>query len=110
MEVYASWDVLIPWLLIERFFVAAIGAGMFAHFICMAAAAPAKSPAIVLLFLASIVFSAVGMFVCAISGEVKQMLGLLIAGVASMLLFWIWLWCHGLHVKDFLEKKYGGQS
>lgn len=106
-EVYATWESIMPLMMFERLVVALIGAGMFVHFICMAAAAPTKSPPIVLVFLCSIVFSAVGMFFCAVSGEIRTMWTLLIIGLASMLLFWIWLWRQGLHVKDFLEKKYG---
>lgn len=106
-EVFATWESILPLMLFERLVVALIGAGMFVHFICMAAAAPVKSPLIVLAFLCSIIFSAVGMFVCAVSGEVKTMGALLILGLASMLLFWLWLWKQGLHVKDFLDKKYG---
>lgn len=106
-EVFATWESILPLMLAERVLVALIGAGMFVHFICMAAAAPVKSPMIVMGFLMAIIFSAVGMFVCAVSGEVKTMSALLILGLASMLLFWLWLWKQGLHVKDFLDKKYG---
>jgi len=108
-EIYVTWESFMPLMLFERLLIAAIGAGMFVHFILMAAAAPTKSPAIVMVFFGSIVFSAIGMFVCAVSGEIPQMFGLLIAGGASMFLFWLWLWYQGLHVKDFLEKKYGTQ-
>jgi len=106
-EVFATWESIIPLMLFERLLVAMIGIGMFVHFICMAAAAPTKSPLPVLLFLCAIMFSAIGMFVCAVSGQIPQMFGLLIAGLGSMLLFWLWLWKQGLHVKDFLDKKYG---
>jgi hypothetical protein len=106
-EVFATWDSIIPFILLERVFVALIGAGMFVHFILMAAAAPVKSPNIVMVFLGSIVFSSIGMFACAVLGKVPEMWGLLIAGVSSMFLFWLWLWYQGLHVKDFLDKKYG---
>lgn len=106
-EVFATWESILPLMLFERMAVALIGAGMFVHFICMAAAAPVKSPIIVGVFLYCIVFSAIGMFVCAISGEVNTMRILLIGGLGSMLLFWLWLWKQGLHVKDFLDKKYG---
>lgn len=106
-EVFATWESIMPFMLFERIIVALIGAGMFVHFICMAAAAPTKSPLPVLVFLTVIVFSAVGMFFCAVSGNIHQMFSLLIAGGASMFLFWLWLWKQGLHVKDFLDKKYG---
>lgn len=108
-EIFATWESIIPLMLLERLLVAAIGAGMFVHFICMAAAAPVKSPTPVLLFLCAIIFSAVGMFVCALSGEVRTMWTLMISGLGSMLLFWLWLWKQGMHVKDFLDKKYGTQ-
>lgn len=106
-EVFATWESILPLMMAERLFVAMIGAGMFVHFICMAAAAPVKSPLIVMGFLMAIIFSAVGMFVCAVSGQIPQMFALLIAGGASMFLFWLWLWHEGMHVKDFLDKKYG---
>lgn len=106
-EVYATWESIMPLMMFERLSVAFIGAGMFVHFICMAAAAPVKSPMVVMGFLMAIIFSAVGMFVCAVSGEIPQMWALLLAGGASMFLFWLWLWREGMHVKDFLDKKYG---
>lgn len=106
-EVFATWESILPLLLIERVFVGLVGVGMFAHFLLMAAAAPTKSPNIVMVFLMAIVFSAVGMFFCAILGKMDQMWILLLTGGASMFLFWLWLWYQGLHVKDFLEKKYG---
>jgi hypothetical protein len=106
-EVFATWESILPLMLFERMAVAMIGAGMFVHFICMAAAAPVKSPLAVLYFLVAIIFSAVGMFVTSVSGETDTMRVLLISGLGSMLLFWLWLWKKGLHVKDFLDKKYG---
>jgi len=73
----------------------------------MAAAAPVKSPNIVMAFFMTIVFSSAGMIAAAIIGQVDSMRALLISGLGSMFLFWLWLWYKGLHVKDFLEKKYG---
>jgi len=108
-EVFANVTLvsLLPPFFFERVFVGAIGCGMFAHFICMASAAPTNSPWIVMAFLMTIVGSAVCMFATAISGEIQPMVMSLIIGLGSMLLFWLWLWYQGLHVKDFLEKKYG---
>ena len=108
-EVTATWASIMPFMAAERLFIAVIGVGMFVHFICMAGAAPAKSPLIVLAFLGGIVFSSVGMIYCAVVGVIPQMFWLLIAGISSMLLFWLWLWHEGLHVKDFLDSKYGKQ-
>jgi hypothetical protein len=108
-EVFVTWGSLMPELFIERLFVALIGIGMFSHFICMAAAAPVKSPNIVMVFLMTIVGSSIGMFVCAITGQIGEMWALMLSGFASMFLFWLWLWAKGMHVKDFLDKKYGHQ-
>lgn len=106
-EVFVTWESILPFMLFERVFVAILGGLMFVHFICMAAAAPVKSPMIVMGFLMAIIFSAVGMFVCAVSGDIQTMWALMILGLGSMLLFWLWLWHQGMHVKDFLDKKYG---
>lgn len=106
-EILVTWSAVLPAFFIERVFVGLIGFGMFAHFICMAAAAPTKSPNVVMAFLMIIVFSSVGMFSCAIIGKVDEMWTLLIVGLGSMFLFWLWLWYQGMHVKDFLDKKYG---
>lgn len=106
-ELLITWNSILPHLFFERSLVALTGIGMFAHFICMAAAAPTKSPHAVFVFLMVIVFSSVGMFFTAISGQVNTMWTLLLIGIASMFLFWLWLWHQGMHVKDFLDKKYG---
>lgn len=108
-EIIITWASILPSMFLERLFVGLIGAGMFAHFLCMAAAAPVKSPAIVMAFLMVIVGSSIGMFVCAVTGQIDQMWTLLISGLASMFLFWLWLWFKGMHVKDFLDKMYGHQ-
>lgn len=106
-ELFITWDSILPHLFFERTLIALTGIGMFAHFICMAAAAPVKSPHAVFVFLVAIVFSSVGMFFTAISGQVETMMVLLLSGISSMFLFWLWLWYKGMHVKDFLDKKYG---
>ena len=105
-EILVTWDAVIPYMFIERCFVGLIGIGMFAHFLCMANAAPTKSPNAVMLFLLAIAFSAAGMIATSVIGEINAMFTLLISGLGSMLLFWLWLWHEGLHVKDFLDKKY----
>lgn len=105
-EILITLGMVLPHLFLERLFVGLIGIGMFIHFICMAAAAPTKSPNIVLAFFMAIVFSSVGMFICAVIGNIDAMWALLISGMGSMFLFWLWLWYRGLHVKDFLDKKY----
>lgn len=96
-------------MLIERILIVLVGGGMFAHFICMATAAPKKSSIMVLVFLMLIVFFSAGMVSAALSNDVKAMFFLLIGGICSMFLFWLWLWYQGMHVKDFLDKKYGEQ-
>lgn len=108
-EIFITWGMLLPDLFFERMFVGLIGFGMFAHFICMAAAAPTKSPNIVMAFFMAIVFSSAGMMAAAITGQTDAMWALLISGMGSMFLFWLWLWYQGMHVKDFLDKKYGHQ-
>ena len=108
-EVFITWGMVLPPFLLERVFVALIGFGMFSHFICMAAAAPTKSPSIVMAFLMTIVFSSSGMVACAFIGKIDAMWYLLLTGLGSMFLFWLWLWHQGMHVKDFLDKKYGTQ-
>jgi hypothetical protein len=108
-EIIIGLESILPYMLFERFLVGAIGAGMFAHFLCMASAAPEKSPNIVLVFLCTIVGSAIGMVVCALTGQTKPMFTLLVVGLTTMFLFWLWLWAKGMHVKDFLDKKYGTQ-
>ena len=106
-EVYATWASILPYMFVERVLVVAVGAGMFAHFICMASAAPTNSSLTVLIFMMAIVFFSAGMVASAVSGDIKSMLHLLLGGVSSMFLFWLWLWYQGMHVKDFLDKKYG---
>ena len=108
-EIFITWSVILPAFFIERIIIGLLGAGIFAHFICMASAAPVKSPVSVMVFLMLIVGSSVGMVVTAIFGDVWSMAGLLITCLASIFLFWLWLWAKGLHVKDFLEKKYGNE-
>ena len=102
-----TWNMILPHLFLERGLVAITGIGMFLHFICMAAAAPPKSPHIIMVFLMTIAFCAMGMFFSAVIGNVDVMWKLLLGGITSMFFFWLWLWYHGLHVKDFLDKKYG---
>lgn len=106
-EIVITWNAVLPAFFIERVVVGLLGFGMFAHFLCMAAAAPTKSPTSVMAFLMTIVFCSAGMFACAIIGDVESMRQLLIWGLGAMFLFWLWLWYQGMHVKDFLDKKYG---
>jgi len=106
-QISTAWGGVLPFMVFERTLVIAIGTGMFLHFICMAAAAPKKSSSTVLVFLMLIVFFSAGMVSAALSGDVKAMFFLLIGGIASMFLFWLWLWYQVMHVKDFLDKKYG---
>ena len=101
-----AFSVLFPFVF-ERIFVFSVGAGMFAHFICMAASAPTKSSSTVLVFLMTIAFCSTGMMASALYGDVRSMFLLLIGGISSMFLFWLWLWSKGMHVKDFLDKRYG---
>lgn len=105
-EINVTWSMIAPELFFERSVIALIGAGMAGHFMCMASAAPVRSPLIVMIFLMVIVGSSVGMFMSAIFGDIDSMYELLISGLGSMFLFWMWLWSKGMHVKDLLDEKY----
>lgn len=106
-EIQITWDMLLPEMFFQRSLVILGGAGMFLHYLCMANAAPPKSPPIVWLFLLSIGFSLMGMTACAITGNIDSMYKLLLAAYGSVVLFYLWLWANGMHVKDFLVQKYG---
>jgi len=107
-DIVITLDMLtLPDMFIQRFLVMIGGAGMFLHYLCMANAAPSKSPPIVWAFLMAIGFSLIGMTACAITGNVESMYKLLLAAYGSIVLFYLWLWANGMHVKDFLVQKYG---
>jgi len=108
-DVFITWGMILPPFLIERIFVGLIGGGMFSHFICMASAAPSKTPPSIWAFLIAIVSLSAAMVASAFSGKIDDMWMLLICCLGSMFLFWLWLWYQGMHVKDFLDKKYGTQ-
>lgn len=106
-EIVITWSMLLPDMFVQRALVVLGGAGMFLHYLCMASAAPPKTPLIVWAFLLSIGFSLIGMTACALNGNIPSMWKLLLAAFGSIVLFYLWLWAKGMHVKDFLETKYG---
>jgi len=108
-ELNITWQALLPAFFFHRALVFLIGAGMFAHFMCMATAAPEKSPRAVMIFIMLIVGSSAGMMAAAFHGEMRTLLDSILIAIGSMFSFWLWLWFRGMHVKDFLEDKYGNE-
>ena len=106
-EIQITWEMLLPEMFFQRSLVILGGAGMLLHYLCMANAAPSKSPPILWAFLVAIGFSLTGMTACAITGNIESMYKLLLAAYGSVVLFYLWLWASGMHVKDFLVQKYG---
>jgi len=105
-EIVITWAALLPEMFFSRLVVIAIGVGMFAHFMCMANAAPPRAPWHIVAFLVTLVALPAAMVFCAISGPVSTMWGLLAACAGTMLLFYLWLWWRGMHVQAFLRARY----
>lgn len=101
--------VFVPFFL-ERFCAFFIGIGLFFHFLQMANFAHTKSPWCFGIALASVAFSSIGLAVSALVGNMPYMWNFGLGSAGSVLGLWLMLWYKGLHVNEFLEKKYGKQS
>lgn len=92
---------------IERLIGFFVGIGLFFHFLEMANFAHPKSPWCIGIALFAVAFSAIGLAVSALACNMQYMWNFSMASSASVLGLWLMLWHGGLHVSDFLSKKYG---
>lgn len=92
---------------VERLIAIVIGLGMFIHFHMMANFAHEKSPWRVGILLGLVGGSAVGLIVSGLIGNMEYISRFGMGSAASILALWLLLWYKGLHVKDFLDRKYG---
>ena len=91
----------------ERISALMIGIGLFFHFLQMANFANPKSPWCFCIALASVAFSAIGLAMSAIVGNMSYMWNFGLGSAGAVLGLWLMLWYNGLHVNEFLESKYG---
>jgi len=106
-ELFVTWQDVLPSFFFHRLMVFIIGAAMFAHFMSMATAAPTSSPNIVMIFIMCTVGSSAWMMAAAFHGDMRILLDSIMIAIMSMFSFWLWLWFRGMHVKEFLNEKYG---
>jgi hypothetical protein len=104
-EVLIAWEP-VPYIF-ERAAAILIGFGMFFHFLQMSNFANEKTPWCIAFMLGLIGFTSVALVFSALAGNMKDMWHFALASTGSVLVLWLWLWHKGLHVNEFLNKKYG---
>lgn len=75
--------------------------------VLLATFATPKGPWILGILLGAVGGCATVLFISALIGNIQVMQDFSLGSVGSVLALWLWLWHNGLHVNEFIERKYG---
>ena len=106
-EIVIDWQMILPHAFFLRIYAGAVALGLFLHFLYMANFASPKGPWILGVLLGAVGGFSVGLFVSALSGNLQSIQDFSLGAVGSVLALWLWLWHNGLHVNEFIDRKYG---
>lgn len=106
-EIIIDWTAFITASMTLRTLAVIFGATLLIHVWCMATKISPKTPWSLAILLGVNAASAGFVIIAAIAGNLAILAQSAIVTLGADTLRQLWLWHHGMHVSDFIEKTYG---
>lgn len=106
-DIIMDWSILVPTGIILRGLGLIFGTMLLVHVVCMATKMSNKVPWSLAILMGLNAATAFGVVIGSIAGDLAFLANSAIMTIGADTARQLWLWGHGFHVSDFIEKTYG---
>jgi hypothetical protein len=106
-EIALSWSDFATTGLLLRLFGLVFGTVLLLHVMCMATKMSNKVPWTLAVLMGLNAATALGIVIGSIAGDFAFLANSAVMAIGADTGRQLWLWGHGMHVSDFIEKTYG---